>query len=65
MTMLTLHLKLRKGWFDSRLKIFEVLTLFKFDVCSDLSGRQLALKTERKGSCNEMGVVVQFDGTLI
>jgi hypothetical protein len=42
-----------------------VLRLFKFDVCSDLARRQLALKTERKCSFIGMGVVVQFDGTQV
>ena len=35
-----------------------MLRLFKFEVCSDLSGRQLALNTERKCSFIGMGVVV-------
>ena len=42
-----------------------MLRLFKFDVCSDLSRRQLELKTERKCSSIGMGVVVQFDGTQV
>jgi hypothetical protein len=42
-----------------------VLRLFKFEVCSDLSGRQLELKTEWKCSFKGMGVVVQFDGTQV
>jgi hypothetical protein len=36
-----------------------VLRLFKFEVCSDLSGRQLALNTEQKCSFNGMGVVAE------
>ena len=42
-----------------------MLRLFKFEVCSDLSRRQLALNTERKCSYIGMGVVVQFDGTQV
>ena len=42
-----------------------MLRLLKFEVCSDLSRRQLALNTERKCSSIGMGVVVQFDGTQV
>ena len=42
-----------------------MLRLFKFDVCSDVARRQLALKTEQKCSFIGMGVVVQFDGMQV
>jgi len=40
-------------------EILEVLRLFEFEVCSDLSGRQLALKTERKCLLIGIGVVAE------